>query len=647
MPAPATIDDFLEVVRRSNQIDTGRLEACLSSQLSRGELPDQPQKLAAMLIREGLLTNFQAEQFLQGRWKGFILGGYRIIERLGQGGSGAVYLAAHEVMRRQVAIKVLPPAFAREAGVVERFQREAQAVAALDHPNIVRAYDFRQENNIYFLVMEYVEGISLQELMATRGRLPLGQAADYIRQAALGLQHAHEAGLIHRDIKPANLLVDQRGLVKVADLGLARQVDPNGQSLTEKIDEGVVMGTADYLAPEQALNVRDIDARVDQYALGATLYALLVGEAPFEAGTVTQKLLWHQMRDPRPVEQIRPEVPRELGAVIRRMMAKRPGDRYVDAAEVAEMLLPWAEGPWPPGPGEKPAGLREDPTGRIGATRSMHPARNGGSGRLIVVMPAQQDLPVVEPAPETAITRLRTRDPEPAERAKRQPNVALPLRTARARFWMAILCGSLLPILAIAGVALALVLCFYDSPRPPVERVVPPSDEGGSRPIETPVVIHQDVPHMKVQEFLVVGPFGDNLAEVQPPEENPDPAAEYDGKKWKLAQANTAGYLDLRAIFAADYVSVYAMTFVHSPRPQKVPMWLGSDDGVRVWVNGKLVHEVERNRKATANEDKVNVELNQGWNKVLVKVINVTGPHGLYLRFNGTGYRISRTPTGK
>jgi serine/threonine protein kinase len=327
-------------------VDSARLDAYVEQKRQSDTLPPDPKKLAALLVHEGLLTPFQAEQFLAGRSKGFTLGGYQVLQRLGTGGSGMVYLAEHEVMRRRVAIKILPPEVVDEPGVLERFRREAQAVAALDHPNIVRAYDFRQEGSLHFLVMEYVDGTSLQELLDRRGPLPIPRACAYIQQAALGLQHAHEAGLVHRDVKPANLLVDRAGVVKILDLGLARYA-PEGESLTKKFDEHAVMGTADYLSPEQALNLHNVDGRADIYSLGATLYALLAGQPPFHEGTVTQKLLWHQMLEPRALAEIRPEVPRDLARVVTRMMAKDPDERWQTPAEVAEALAPWAEGVFP------------------------------------------------------------------------------------------------------------------------------------------------------------------------------------------------------------------------------------------------------------------------------------------------------------
>jgi putative heme-binding domain-containing protein len=340
MAAPTTSNDFLDVVRKSKQIDPTRLDACLSKHSDR-TLPAEPKRLAALLIREGLITTFQAEQFLQGKYKGFHLGGYRLIDRIGTGGTGTVYLAEHEVMHRSVALKVLAPALANDPPTLERFRREAQAVAALNHPNIVRANDFRQEGTVYFLVMEYIDGPSLQTILQRQGPLPLDLACDYVRQAAIALQHAHQANLVHRDIKPANLLVNKAGVIKVLDLGLARFAPEGEESLTRKFDQNVVMGTADYLAPEQALHLHDADLRADIYSLGATFYALLAGEPPFPEGTAAQKLLWHQMRTPEPIHERRPDVPVAVSEIIATMMAKLPADRMQSCAEVAVLLEPW------------------------------------------------------------------------------------------------------------------------------------------------------------------------------------------------------------------------------------------------------------------------------------------------------------------
>src|SRR5207249_528742 len=203
-------------------VEENRLDAYLERLGSTASLPEDLGKAAGVLVRDGVLTHFQAEQLLAGKWRRFTIGKYKVLERLGSGGMGSVYLCEHLFMRRRVAVKVLPTAKAEDPSALERFYREARAVAALDHLNIVRAYDIDQDENLHFLVMEYVDGASMHEIVKKHGPMDTLRAAHYIRQAAIGLQHAHEAGLVHRDIKPGNLLVDRNGTVKVLDMGLAR-----------------------------------------------------------------------------------------------------------------------------------------------------------------------------------------------------------------------------------------------------------------------------------------------------------------------------------------------------------------------------------------------------------------------------------------
>jgi serine/threonine protein kinase len=347
MPAPANVNEFFDLVRKSCVLDEKRLDAYLEKLQAADAVPTEPAKAAGVLVRDGLLTTFQAEQILQGKWRRFTIGKYKVLERLGSGGMGSVYLCEHKLMRRRVAVKVLPTAKASDPSSLERFYREARAVAALDHPNIVHAYDIDQEENLHFLVMEYVDGASLQELVKRSGPLDPVRAAHYLRQAALGLGHANDRGLIHRDIKPGNLLVDRLGTVKVLDMGLARFFNDEEDILTKKYDESV-LGTADYLAPEQAVDSHDVDIRADIYSLGATFYYMLTGRTPFGEGTVAQKLIWHQSRQPKAVTAVRPEVPQELAAVLQKMMAKQPAQRYQKPQEVADALAAWTQGTIPP-----------------------------------------------------------------------------------------------------------------------------------------------------------------------------------------------------------------------------------------------------------------------------------------------------------
>src|SRR5262249_29105231 len=227
--------------------------------------------------------------------------------------------------------------------VVERFEREARAVATLDHPSIVKVHDVDTDGELHYLVMEFVEGSTLHDIVKKKGPMDFLRAAHYVFQTALGLQHAHEAGLVHRDIKPGNLLLDRGGGVKILDLGLARFFHDQGDNLTREHDARSILGTADYLAPEQALDSHNVDIRADIYGLGMTFYYLLAGKAPFAEGTLNQKLIWHQVRQPHPLPALRPSVPPELLAVLERMIAKDPGERFQTPLEAAHALAPWAE----------------------------------------------------------------------------------------------------------------------------------------------------------------------------------------------------------------------------------------------------------------------------------------------------------------
>ncbi|HEV3436033.1 MAG TPA: serine/threonine-protein kinase [Gemmata sp.] len=349
MPAPASVPEFLDLVRKSQLLQDNKLDDFVHQHRSSGTLPQTLDQVASLLVREAHITFFQAKQLKLGRYKQFTIGSkYRLLELIGAGGMGAVYLCEHTLMRRLVALKVLPVEKLEDASNKERFYREARAVAALDHPNIVRAYDIDTYQKLHFLVMEYVDGTSLQEVVARyildKKRFDPIRAAHYTAQSAVGMQHAHELGMVHRDIKPGNLLLDRTGVIKVLDMGLARFFNKQQDSVTEKYDHNCVLGTADYLAPEQAVS-NMVDIRADIYALGGTLYFMLTGQTPFPDGTIAAKLVAHQTREPRPVESFRSDVPAGLLAVLRKMMAKMPSDRYQDPIEVADALSEWADLP--------------------------------------------------------------------------------------------------------------------------------------------------------------------------------------------------------------------------------------------------------------------------------------------------------------
>jgi serine/threonine protein kinase len=341
MPAPTTVAEFIELVQKSGVVDGPRLSAYVQNTDERSAPPADPAKFANLLIRDGILTDFQAEQILQGKWRRFTIGNYKVLEKLGSGGMGQVFLAEHKIMRRKVAVKVLPSAKAEDPSSLERFHREARAVAALDHPHLVRAFDIGQDDNLHYLVMEYVDGASLQEIVKKTGPLDPTRACYYVHRTAEGLQYAYEvAGLIHRDVKPANIMVDRQGVVKLLDMGLARFFNDEDDILTKKYDENI-LGTADYLSPEQVTDSHGVDIRADIYSLGATFYFLLTGKPPFPEGNVSQKLIAHQTRQPVSVRLLRPGVPEGVAAVLERMMMKDPAARYQTPAELAGALAPF------------------------------------------------------------------------------------------------------------------------------------------------------------------------------------------------------------------------------------------------------------------------------------------------------------------
>jgi WD40 repeat protein len=242
-------------------------------------------------------------------------------------------------MERPVALKVIKKALTDDPGVVERFRREVKAAARLSHPNIVHAYDAEQAGDTHFLVMEYVEGTDLGKRVKERGPLPVREACDYVRQAALGLEHARERGLVHRDVKPQNLMLTPQGVIKILDFGLAQLASAAAGSLTGL---GTLMGTPDYIAPEQARDARSADIRADVYSLGCTLYHLLAGRPPFGEGLPLERVVAHLERPPRPLAEVRRELPSGLVAVVERMMAKDPARRYQTPGAVAEALAPFA-----------------------------------------------------------------------------------------------------------------------------------------------------------------------------------------------------------------------------------------------------------------------------------------------------------------
>ncbi len=336
--AAISLAEFLERLLRSRLLTSEEVDQFLASQpgLPQGDTPS----LVEAFVGQGLLTHYQVARLLAGQTFGLVLGNYRIVERLGSGGMGVVYKAEHVHMKRAVAIKVLVTKEDRSSVYLQRFYSEMQATAVLSHPNIVLAFDAGEmavpnspDETLRYLVMEYVPGKDLEQHVLDSGPLPIADACEYIRQAASGLQHAYEHGLIHRDIKPSNLILTPQRQVKILDFGLARLCR------RRHTEAHAMLGSVDYMAPEQARDARSVDIRADIYGLGGTLYWLLTGDKPFPGDRpVIEELLARQRESPLPLQQARSDIPPQLDSLVAQMMALEPGGRYPTPAAVMSAL---------------------------------------------------------------------------------------------------------------------------------------------------------------------------------------------------------------------------------------------------------------------------------------------------------------------
>lgn len=321
---------FVRCALGAGLVDIDAVKKVVSSLMVESEVFSS-ERLADGLVGAGALTKWQARKLLAGKKGGFYLGSYRLLRPLGKGGMGVVYLGEHHVMKRLMALKILPPDSVQDPRRIERFKEEARAAALLDHPNIVRANDFAEAGGKLYIVMEYIDGIDLQYAVARDGTMEVQNALNILLQAASGLAHAHDRGIIHRDIKPSNLMLRTDGVVKITDMGLARigwagNDDPAGQTK--------LMGTADFIAPEQVTNNKGVDARADIYSLGCTFFYLLTGKTPFSGESVSERLAKHQTLPAPDVRTFRSDCPPAIANLLARMMSKRPADRPNSATEL-------------------------------------------------------------------------------------------------------------------------------------------------------------------------------------------------------------------------------------------------------------------------------------------------------------------------
>jgi serine/threonine protein kinase len=340
MPA---VEDFLKTVLRSGILDRAQLQQALGALPSEGR--DDPQRVAEHLVKSGKLSRFQARKLLKGAALGLVLGPFQVLAPIGRGATGTVYLARDSRSQQLLALKVLPPRRAREQErVLARFRREMEMFQRVAHPHIPMLYDVGVLHDVHYIAMEFIPGQSLHRLVAKQGPLAVPRAARIFSEVASALDHAHNQGLVHRDIKPSNILITPHDHAKLLDLGLALWEGERGSDRSVIGGAGYVVGTMDYISPEQARDPTRVDARSDLYGLGCTLFFVLTGRPPFPAGTSKEKIQRHLHDEPPLVTEFNTAVSPAFAAIVRKLMAKKPRERYPSAAVLREELLMWAAG---------------------------------------------------------------------------------------------------------------------------------------------------------------------------------------------------------------------------------------------------------------------------------------------------------------
>jgi serine/threonine protein kinase len=577
---------------------------------------DDPRPLARQLLHRGWLTPYQINQVLSGHAPELLLGSYLLLERLGEGGMGQVYKARHQNLGRTVALKVIRKERTADLVAVSRFRREIQAVSRLSHPNIVLALDADEVAGTVFFVMEYVEGTDLKEQVRRQGPLPVALACEYLRQAALGLDHMASNGLVHRDIKPSNLLVTHvagappAGQVKILDLGLARF--RMGQSASDGSGTltvtGTLMGTPDFIAAEQAANPHGADIRADLYSLGCTFYFLLTGSVPFPGGTAVEKLFRHRGEEPKAIEELRPDVPAKVAGILRKLMAKNPEDRFQTPAELARRLRPFVRDAEP----QPDSFVCTLPTSPQTADVTAHGEK-------------------VETSPEST--------PAPSRR------LFLQKRTC----WV-----SAAVLVAAAGVLLAL-LPSSGLPEAPAAPTVPAPERPNTaerRYIRRGTKNETILACLKANGFPTlegtwhyIGPFeywrhdhqSRGFKEAYPPEKEIDLAKSYPGKgnqtvAWKQFKDFKLGSIvDLRLFSDNDGSCVYLYHEFDAAAAASLPLSLGSDDTLTVWFNGQCLLAKETQRNCIPDQDHVTLAVTPGKNQLLLKVCNVNATWAAYV----------------
>jgi serine/threonine protein kinase len=346
-PPPSTsgspsVEEFLRTILKSKLMDQPQLEGVL--RYVPAEESRDADFLSEYLIRTGWLSRFQAGKLLRGQSRGLILGPFQLLAPIGRGGMGTVFLARDQRVEHLVALKILPPQKARERErLLDRFRREMLLSQCLSHPNLARTYEAGEIAKVHYLAMEFIPGQNLARLVNSQGPLEVSRTARLMAEVCCALEQIHSQGVIHRDLKPGNIMVTPNDHAKLLDLGLALIEEEKATDISVVGGQGYIVGTMDYIAPEQSLNPLEVDGRADVYALGCVTFFALTGQPPFPGGSRREKIYKHRDKEPPRLLDLRPAVPPGFAEIVGRMMAKDRQDRYSSAHAVAEALAPWAD----------------------------------------------------------------------------------------------------------------------------------------------------------------------------------------------------------------------------------------------------------------------------------------------------------------
>jgi serine/threonine protein kinase len=335
------VDSFLKAVLRSRLLEAEQVKAAYRA-VPRDHRAD-PRTVAEFFIKTGKLSRFQATKLLAGTAMGLVLGPYQVLAPIGRGGMGTVYLARDSRNQQLLALKVLPPKKARhEERLLARFRREMDLCRRVDDPHIARTFEVGIELGVYYIAMEFIPGQDLSKVVQEQGPMTVARAARLFAEVASALQHAHDQGLVHRDLKPSNIRIMPNDHAKVLDLGLALLEGEETADREVVGGQGYVVGSMDYIAPEQTEDACNVDGRADLYSMGCSLYYTLTGKPPFPGGTARDKILRHRNEEPALLSERNPDVAPRFAELVHRMLAKKPEKRFVSAEAVRCQLLAWA-----------------------------------------------------------------------------------------------------------------------------------------------------------------------------------------------------------------------------------------------------------------------------------------------------------------